>query len=78
VLAIPVPTVVACMLIVGLILFDWGCEAFRLFLSCFQMDGAPWAPSTDKIRPAGADNRKSRRRNQNSYLLMATGCVWIR
>jgi hypothetical protein len=27
-LAIPGPTVVECMLILGIIVFDWGCEAF--------------------------------------------------
>ena len=34
-LAIPRPTVVECMLIVGLIVSDWGCEAFQPFLSHF-------------------------------------------
>jgi hypothetical protein len=28
--------VVKCMLILGLVVFDWGCEAFQPFLSRFR------------------------------------------
>ena len=35
---LPWPTVVECMLIVGLIVSDWGCEASQPFLSRFRSD----------------------------------------
>jgi hypothetical protein len=35
-LAIPGPTAVQCMLIVGLVVLDWGCEAFQPFLKPFS------------------------------------------
>jgi hypothetical protein len=37
-LVIPGPTVVECMQMVGLIVFDWGCEAFQPFLSRSWID----------------------------------------
>jgi hypothetical protein len=37
-LAIPGPTVVECMRIVGLVVSDWGCEVSESFLSRFRSD----------------------------------------